>query len=42
MKDDFETQLTIANIRHSIDTRDDFYAQEIAYWDETCHVFNRF
>lgn len=34
MKDDFETQLTIANIRHSIDTRDDFYAQEIAYWDE--------
>ncbi len=34
LKVDFQTQFTLASIRHSIDTKDEFYAQEITYWDE--------
>lgn len=30
----FDTALTVANIRHDIDTRDEFYDAEVAYIDE--------
>ena len=30
----FDTELTVANIRHDIDTRDEFYDAEVAYIDE--------
>ena len=30
----FDTALTVANIRHDIDTRDEFYDDEVAYIDE--------
>lgn len=29
-----DSMATLANIRHSIDTRDEFYDQEAMYWDE--------
>ena len=29
-----ETQLTLVSIRHSIDTRDEFYDKEQTYWNE--------
>lgn len=29
----FQTQMQLANIRHSIDTRDEFYTQECDYFD---------
>ncbi|MGC6174918.1 M3 family oligoendopeptidase [Lacrimispora sp. 38-1] len=34
-KDEIETMITIAKIRHDIDTTDDFYEKEQAYYDET-------
>jgi M3 family oligoendopeptidase len=35
-----ETQGTLASIRHSIDTRDAFYAAESDWWDETLPLLN--
>lgn len=34
MRNTLETQITLSSIRHSIDTRDEFYEKEIEYWDE--------
>nr|WP_314466054.1 M3 family oligoendopeptidase [uncultured Clostridium sp.] len=34
-KDEIETMITIAKIRHDIDTTDDFYENEQNYYDET-------
>ncbi|RFZ79701.1 M3 family oligoendopeptidase [Lacrimispora amygdalina] len=34
-KDEIETMITIAKIRHDIDTTDDFYEKEQTYYDET-------
>ena len=30
-----DSMATLANIRHSIDTRDEFYDREASYWDDT-------
>ena len=34
LRNHIETMATIASIRHSIDTRDEFYDAEQTYWDE--------
>ena len=34
LKRNISTQGTLASIRHSINTKDEFYAQEIEFWDE--------
>ncbi|MGL4624073.1 MAG: M3 family oligoendopeptidase [Culicoidibacterales bacterium] len=34
LRNHIETMATLAQIRHSIDTRDSFYEQENRYWDE--------
>ena len=31
---DIDTQYTLVSIRHSIDTRDEFYEKENEFWDE--------
>ena len=34
MRSHIETMATLSSIRHSIDTRDEFYDSEQTYWDE--------
>ena len=34
IRNHIETMATLASIRHSIDTRDEFYDAEQNYWDE--------
>ena len=36
------TQMTLAEIRHTIDTRDDFYDKEVKFWDESAPVLEQY
>lgn len=38
LQKNLETQTNIASIRNSIDTRDAFYEEEMAFWDENSPV----
>ena len=36
------TYASLANIRHTIDTRDEFYDKEMKFWDETMPLFSEY
>ncbi|MBD5550187.1 MAG: M3 family oligoendopeptidase [Lachnospiraceae bacterium] len=37
-----ETQMTLAQIRHSIDTRDEFYDGEVKFWNESAPILEQY
>ena len=40
LSDDFATNATLCSVRHSIDTRDEFYEKENEYFDEVGPLFS--